>query len=63
MTAEPTTVRMNESIAYALHLMDLGGCRHLPVIDDAGKPVGIISIRDILRFLCIRFGEIRSATT
>jgi CBS domain-containing protein len=26
-----------------------GGFRHLPVVDDAGRPVGIVSIRDLMR--------------
>ena len=59
MTASPTTIESNESIAYALHQMDVGGYRHLPVVDDKGTPIGIISVRDILRFLCIRFAELR----
>ncbi|MAG95033.1 MAG: hypothetical protein CMJ48_15005 [Planctomycetaceae bacterium] len=60
MTADPTSVFISESIAYALHLMDIGGFRHLPIVDEEGRPVGIISVRDILRFLCIRFGELRA---
>jgi len=30
--------------------MDAGGYRHLPVVLD-GKPVGVISVRDVLRHL------------
>ena len=30
--------------------MDAGGYRHLPVVAD-GKPVGVISVRDILRHI------------
>ncbi len=60
MTSSPQTITKHETIAYALHAMDLGGYRHQPVVDETGQPTGIISIRDILRFLCIRFGEIRS---
>jgi CBS domain-containing protein len=62
MTVAPTTIDATESIAYALNTMDLGGYRHLPIVDDDGKAVGIISVRDILRFLCIRFAELRSDT-
>jgi CBS domain-containing protein len=58
MTKAPTMVRLDDSIAYALHAMDLGGYRHLPVIDGQGKPKGIISIRDILGYLCDRFAEL-----
>ncbi len=57
MTPSP----QSDSIAYALHEMDLGGYRHLPVIDDKGKPSGIISVRDILRFLCVQFAQLRTS--
>jgi CBS domain-containing protein len=30
--------------------MDIGGYRHLPVVKD-GKPVGVISVRDLLRHI------------
>ncbi len=58
MTRSPATVTMADSIAYALHTMDLGGYRHLPVVNAEGKPKGIISIRDILGYLCNRFSEL-----
>jgi CBS domain-containing protein len=60
MTAAPETLTSDDSIAYALHAMDLGGYRHMPVVNDKRKPTGIISVRDILRFLCVRFAEIRT---
>lgn len=58
MTKTPTTATMEDSIAYALHAMDLGGYRHLPIVNGGGKPQGIISIRDILGYLCDRFAEL-----
>ncbi len=60
MTPAPVTVSQDDSIAYALHAMDLGGYRHLPVVDQDDRPTGVISVRDILSFLCIRFAELRS---
>lgn len=57
MTASPMSIKSQDSIAYALHAMDLGGHRHLPILDDQGSPTGIISVRDILRFLCVRYAE------
>lgn len=53
MTPQPDTVTVDDSIAYALHAMHLGGYRHIPVVDDQDCPVGIISVRDVLRFLCV----------
>ncbi len=60
MTRNPATVTTRDSIAYTLQSMDMGGYRHMPVVDDKGKPIGVVSIRDILRFLCIRFAALRA---
>jgi CBS domain-containing protein len=51
MTSSPQTLASNAKIAFAVQRMDLGGYRHVPVVDDAGKLTGIISVRDILRYL------------
>jgi len=59
MTASPVTITKNDSIAYAMHAMDVGGYRHLPVVDSAGMPTGIVSARDIMRFLCVRYANSR----
>ena len=58
MTRSPTTIHMDDTIAYALHTMDLGGYRHLPVVNGNGKAEAIISIRDIFHYLCDRFAEL-----
>jgi len=47
MTRHPETIRERDSLAYALHKMDCGGYRHLPVMRD-GRLVGMISVRDLL---------------
>ena len=59
MTASPETITKNDSIAYAMHAMDVGGYRHLPIVDSAGMPTGIVSARDIMRFLCVRYANSR----
>lgn len=53
MTPNPEILPAKSKIAFALHKMDLGGYRHLPVLD-GDKPVGVISIRDILAYLTSR---------
>ena len=50
MTAAPVTVAPTDLLAAALARMDTGGYRHLPVVSDE-KPVGVISVRDVLRHL------------
>lgn len=48
MTHAPETVAPTDTLAFALGKMDAGGYRHLPVVE-GGRPVGVISVRDILR--------------
>lgn len=48
MTREPETVSPADTLAFALRKMSEGGYRHMPVVDD-GRPVGVFSVRDLLR--------------
>lgn len=50
MTTGPEAVRESDSLAFALHKMDGGGYRHLPLLRD-GEPIGMISVRDLLRHI------------
>jgi CBS domain-containing protein len=53
MTPDPVTLETSDKIAFALHKMNVGGYRHLPILFQ-GKLAGVISIRDILRYLTER---------
>jgi CBS domain-containing protein len=55
MTPDPVTLETSDKIAFALHQMNVGHYRHLPIMFD-GKLAGVISIRDILRYLTERIG-------
>jgi CBS domain-containing protein len=50
MTRDPEAVEPSETTGQAAALMIHGGYRHLPVID-GGRPVGIVSIRDLMRLV------------
>jgi CBS domain-containing protein len=50
MTPRPETVTATDTLNFALHKMDIGGYRHLPVLTE-GKPSGVISVRDMLRHI------------
>jgi CBS domain-containing protein len=50
MTPQPETIERDGRITFALHKMDVGGYRHVPVVHD-GRIEGVISIRDILNYL------------
>lgn len=55
MTRDPESVRPDDGIAHALHKMHLGGYRHVPVVDEQGTPVGVVSVRDFVRFIVSLF--------
>ena len=54
MTPEPETLDAAAKIAFAVQRMDFGSYRHLPIVSEAGELTGIISVRDILRYLTER---------
>jgi CBS domain-containing protein len=51
MTPNPESLRLTDSIAYALNKMSVGGYRHIPLVDESLTPVGIISVRDIINYI------------
>lgn len=51
MTSSVETLRPTDSIAYALNKMSVGGYRHIPLVDNASHPVGVISVRDIVAYI------------
>jgi CBS domain-containing protein len=48
MTTNLITVNANEPLKEARAEMEIGVIRHLPVIDDRGRLVGVVSDRDLL---------------
>lgn len=62
MTQAPVTVQRDASLADAQTKMFEGGFRHLPVVDEAGRAIGMLSMRDIpteYRLMVERFREYR----
>lgn len=57
MTANPVTLTLDKPFGHALHLMYEGGFRHMPVIDEAGRPVGLVSSRDALGLEIFNFAS------
>jgi CBS domain-containing protein len=51
MTQNPECLQQDDSIAYALNTMSVGRYRHVPLVDDYCRPSGVISVRDIFRYL------------
>lgn len=55
MKSPPVTVKTTDTVAAAVHKMNAGGYRHLPIVDDAGQPVGLLKVRGIVHYLVEHF--------
>jgi CBS domain-containing protein len=51
MSASPESLKPKDSLAYALNKMSVGRFRHVPLVDERGVPVGMLSIRDVIDFV------------
>lgn len=51
MTPQVKSLAADAKIAFAVRMMDQGGYRHVPVVTSEGSFEGVISARDILRYL------------
>jgi CBS domain-containing protein len=51
MTADPATVDADEDVAVVAVKMVRLGVRHLPVLNKAGKPIGLVSARNLVGVL------------
>ena len=51
MTRNPETLGPDDRVAWALNRMNVGGYRHVPIVDGDGRPVGVLSVKDIVDFI------------
>lgn len=54
-TRQPVTIVEGASVKECAHLIREKNCRHMPVLNDAGEVVGMISARDFLTELARGF--------
>ncbi|MEM0043283.1 MAG: CBS domain-containing protein [Sulfolobales archaeon] len=59
MTENPVTVKENDLITTAMEKMRELNVRHLPVVNEEGKLIGIISFRDIIDSISLLFSLMR----
>tara|TARA_Y100000590_G_C15502668_1_gene932244 strand:+ start:114 stop:665 length:552 start_codon:yes stop_codon:yes gene_type:complete len=57
MTPNPEYLNPENPIAYALNKMHVGGFRHVPIVDDSVRPLGLISIADIISTIADYFSR------
>jgi CBS domain-containing protein len=57
MTREPEALSVSSRVAYAVHCMSVAGYRTVPLVDAEGRPIGIVTATDIIRWLAGLFPE------
>ena len=57
MTKEPETLTMDDPIAHVLNKMHVGGFRNVPIVNDNGQPISIISVNDIISVISEHFSS------
>lgn len=56
MTHNPLTLGPDQPFGHALHMMFEGGFRHVPVVDEMRRPVGMVAATDALQIEAVEFG-------
>jgi CBS domain-containing protein len=51
MTPAPETLCPRHSLAFALNRMTSGHYCHVPIVDDSGAPLAMLSVHDLLEFI------------
>jgi CBS domain-containing protein len=57
MTRAPEALNCFQTLRCAIHLMVTGGFRHVPVVDGDGRPIGVVSAREVLSYLAELFPQ------
>lgn len=55
MTRNPKALLAGDSVGEAIAAMTRGGYRRLPVVDERGRPIGIVRVGHILHYLVEHF--------
>src|SRR5262245_19653919 len=55
MTPNPVVLHAGHTVGKAITLMAKGGYRRLPIVDDQGRPSGILRVQGILHYLVEHF--------
>ena len=55
MTPNPEVLSVTDRVAYAVNCMSVAGYRTVPLVDRDRKPVGIVTVSDVIRWLANLF--------
>ena len=51
MTHDPEAFQPDDSVAFVLNSMSVGGYRHVPIVNEKNEPLAVVSVKDIVAFL------------
>ena len=60
MTPAPRTLRPRDGVGYAINWMALEGFRNVPIVDEEGSILGVLTVWDVLKHLEDVFVDIES---
>ncbi|MFO0565861.1 MAG: CBS domain-containing protein [Polyangiaceae bacterium] len=58
MTANPDALHADDAVKFVMNRMHVGGYRHVPVVNEKGEPLHVISLRDVVRFVLDQFPKL-----
>ena len=58
MTKDPRTLRPRDAVAFAINWMAIEGFRNVPIVDDEGVVLGVLTVWDVMRHLDSVFDEL-----
>lgn len=57
MTRDPDALAVNDRVAWAVHSMSVAGYRTVPLVDAERRPLGVVTVTDVIRWLANLFPE------
>ncbi len=57
MSPDPEALTSDAMLAFAMNHMHVADYRHVPIVNTEGKPIGVLSVRDVLHYLAEFFPE------
>jgi CBS domain-containing protein len=60
MTPSPRALRPRDDVVFAINWMAVEGFRNVPIVDDLGRLLGVLTIWDVMRHLGEFFDEIEA---
>lgn len=55
MVSNVVTLKKDAKVGQAIYKMSYGGYRRLPIVDDEGRPIGVVKVSGIIRYLVEHF--------